>query len=143
MMKFMGLDDLTGTKSTAPFALGFLHATPVSGTGYDGTADLDWWYTSDAASIDGNRDPKTALMNGKFAAGGNLSSDPGTIQLSLVLAAGSVATLTMKNTLLTATSDASSVPTSSTGRDAGPPGERERRSSDQDLQVALGRKAVR
>ncbi len=114
MMKFMGLDDLTGTKSTAPFSLGFLHATPPTASGYDGTADLDWWYTSDPNSIDGNRDPKTALMNGKFATGGKLSSDPGTIQLGLILA-GSTATLTMKNALLTATSDAATVPTTSTG----------------------------
>ena len=36
-------------------------------------------------SIDGNRDPNTSLMNGKFNSG-NLSSDPGTIHLGLVLA---------------------------------------------------------
>ncbi len=117
MMKFLGLDDLTGTKSTAPFSLGFLHATPATGTGYDGSADLDWWYPADAASIDGNRDPKTALMNGKFVSG-HLSSDPGTIQLSLVLA-GSVAVLTVKNALLTATSDASAALTMSSGATPG------------------------
>ncbi|MGZ3443359.1 MAG: DUF4215 domain-containing protein, partial [Polyangia bacterium] len=117
MMKFLGLDDLTGTKSTAPFALGFLHATPAMGAGYDGTADLDWWYPADAASIDGNRDPKTSLMNGKFVSG-HLSSDPGTIQLSLVLA-GSVAVLTVKNALLTATSDASAALTMSTAATPG------------------------
>src|SRR5207253_1024157 len=40
MMKFVGLDDLTGTSSTAPFALGFVNSSVVSGTGYDGTMDL-------------------------------------------------------------------------------------------------------
>ena len=45
-MKFLGLDDLTGTASTAPFSLGVLHGTPVAGPGYDGTNDLDWWYTT-------------------------------------------------------------------------------------------------
>ena len=117
MMKFLGLDDLTGTKSTAAFQLGFLHATPSSTTGYDGTADLDWWYTTDAMSIDGNRNPKTSLMNGKFN-GGKLSSDPGTIQLGLILA-GSPATLTMKNTALTATSDAATAPKMSSGATPG------------------------
>ena len=117
MMKFMGLDDLTGTKSTAPFALGFMHATPVASSAYDGTADLDWWYTSDLTSIDGNRDPNTSLMNGKFVAG-NLSSDPGTVHLGLVLA-GSPATLTMKNAVLTATSDAATALTVSSGATPG------------------------
>jgi cysteine-rich repeat protein len=117
MMKFLGLDDLSGTKTTAPFSLGFLHAAPVTSASYDGNADLDWWYTSDGASIDGNRDPKTSLMNGKFNSG-NLTSDPGTIELVLVLA-GSPATLTMKNSKLTATSDASTAPTMSSGATPG------------------------
>lgn len=119
IMKFLGLDDLTGSLSTAPFALGFLHATPVAGAGYSGTSDLDWWYTSDVASLDANRNPKTALMKGKFAAGGNLSSDPGTIQLTLVLAAGTTAVLTMENTVLTAKSGMSSAPTKSSGATPG------------------------
>jgi cysteine-rich repeat protein len=119
IMKFLGLDDLTGSQSTAPFSLGFLHGTPATGTGYNGASDLDWWYTSDTASLDGSRNPKTSLMNGKFTAGGNLSSDPGTINLTLVLAAGSSATLTMKNTVLTAKSGASSPPTMSSGATPG------------------------
>src|SRR6185369_5939309 len=117
ILKFLGLDDLTGTKTTAPFQLGILHGTPTSTAGYDGTADLDWWYTSDSASIDTNRDPKSALMNGKFLTG-KLSSDPGTVLLTLLLG-GSPATLTMKNTVLTATSDAASTPTSSSGATPG------------------------
>lgn len=112
-MKFMNLDDLTGTKSTAAFQLGFMHATPVTGTGYNGASDLDWWYTTDVNSIDGNRNPTTALMNGKFNAS-SLTTDPGTIQLGLVLA-GSVATLTMKNTVLTAKSTTATTPTASSG----------------------------
>jgi cysteine-rich repeat protein len=119
IMKFLGLDDLTGSQSTAPFSLGFLHGTPVAGAGYYGASDLDWWYTSDVASIDASRNPKTSLMNGKFTAGGNLSSDPGTINLTLVLAAGSSATLTMKNTMLTAKSGTSSSPTMSSGATPG------------------------
>jgi len=119
IMKFLGLDDLTGSKSTAPFSLGFLHATPVAGASYNGASDLDWWYTSDLVSIDGSRNPKTSLLNGKFTTGGNLSSDPGTINLTLVLAAGSTAVLTMENTVLTAKSGASSTPTASSGATPG------------------------
>jgi cysteine-rich repeat protein len=117
MMKFLGLDDLTGTKSNAAFALGFLHATPVAASGYNGNADMDWWYTTDVNSIDGNRNPKTSL-NANIASGGKLLSDPGTIQLGLILA-GSVATLTMKNTILKATSDEATVPGTSTGATPG------------------------
>src|SRR5207253_8191527 len=59
-----------------------------------------------------------SLMNGKFATGGKLSSDPGTIHLGLVLA-GSPATLTMNNALLTATSDGSTAPLMSSGATPG------------------------
>ena len=116
MMKFLGLSDLTGTSATG-FQLGFLHATPVAGASYDGSNDSDWWYTTDANSIDANRNPTTSLMNGKFAAG-KLSSDPGTVNLGLVLA-GSTATLTMKNTVLTATSNSATPLATSSGSSPG------------------------
>jgi hypothetical protein len=54
-----------------------MHATPVMGGTNDGTADVDCWYTTDPMSIDGMRNPKTVLMNGKFVSG-NLSADAGT-----------------------------------------------------------------
>lgn len=118
LIKFLGLDDLTGTASTAAFRLGFLHATPTSTSGYDGNADVDWWYTTDAMSIDGTRTPTTQLMNGKFAAG-TLTADKGTLTLTLILG-GSVATLTMYNADITARSDmAATAPKSSTGATPG------------------------
>lgn len=113
MMKFLGLDDLTGTKSTAPFALGFINSTVVTGTGYDGTNDLDWWYMVDPLSVDGSRNPKTSLMNGKFASS-ILSADKGTLVLNVVLG-GSAATLTMYNSNISAKVDQpASPPTIST-----------------------------
>ena len=120
MMKFLGLDDLTGKQSMTAFALGFLHATPVSGSGYSGNSDKDWWYTTDMNSVDANRNPKTSLMNANIGSGGKLATDPhgGTVELNLVLA-GSVATLTMKNTILKATSGMASSPTASTGATPG------------------------
>jgi cysteine-rich repeat protein len=99
-LAFNGLDDLTGTSSTAPFSLGVLHATPTAGTGYNGASDLDWWYPTDTASINANRQATSVLMNGKFAAS-KLTTDPGTAILGLVLA-GSPASLTMYNTVMTA-----------------------------------------
>jgi hypothetical protein len=116
-MKFMGLDDLTGTASTAPFSVGVLHASPVAGTGYDGTNDLDWWYTTDGMSIDGMRNPLSSLPNGKFAAG-TLTAGPGTLQLKLLLA-GSPATLTMYNASMSASSSTATTPTQSSGATPG------------------------
>jgi cysteine-rich repeat protein len=121
-MKFMGLDDLSGTKSTAPFALGVMHGAPVTGNNYNGNSDLDWWYTTDSASLDGSRNPTDQLTGGKFVSS-KLSTAPGTLNLIINLV-GSVARLTMYNSLITATAAASStmqpgIPLKSTGA---PPG---------------------
>jgi cysteine-rich repeat protein len=117
-MKFLGLDDLTGTASMVPFSLGFVDSTVVSGTGYDGTADLDWWYTVNPMSVDGSRNPKTFLSNGKFAAS-TLSADKGTLVLNLVLS-GSPGSLTMYDSLISAqVVDAAKAPTMSSGATPG------------------------
>ncbi len=119
MLKFIGLDDLTGTASMTPFSLGVLNGTVVMGTNYDGTNDLDWWYTVDQMSIDGSRNPKTSLMNGKFAAS-VLSADKGTLVLNVVLG-GSPATLTMYDSNIAAkVTDPVSAPTMSSS--GGTPG---------------------
>jgi cysteine-rich repeat protein len=99
-MKFLGLDDLKGTKTTAPFSLGFMHGSPVAGTGYNGASDLDWWYTVDMASLDGNRNPTDLLTGGAFNSS-NLTTTPGTLNLVINLV-GSVAKLTMYNSVITA-----------------------------------------
>jgi cysteine-rich repeat protein len=118
LIKLLGLDDLTGTHTTLPFRLGFLHATPTSTSGYDGTNDVDWWYASDLMSLDPMRNPTTQLMNGKFAAG-TLTADKGTLTLTVNLG-GSAATLTMYNANVTARSDqAATTPKSSTGATPG------------------------
>jgi cysteine-rich repeat protein len=113
MMKFVGLDDLTGTASSAAFSLGFINATVVTGGGYDGTNDLDWWYSVDPLSVDGSRNPKTSLTNAKFV-GSVLSADKGTLVLNVVLG-GSPATLTMYQSKISAKVDvAATKPTIST-----------------------------
>ena len=60
-----------------------LPATPrrSAGTGYDGTSDLDWWYTTDPISIDGTRNPTTSLIERQVRGGGKLTADPGTLAL--------------------------------------------------------------
>jgi cysteine-rich repeat protein len=116
IIKFLGLKDLTGS-SASGFTLGFLNAAPVMASGYDGTNDVDWWYTIDAASIDGMRNPTALMMNGKFVAG-TLSADPATLILHVTLA-GSVATLTMHEAKISAKAGTSDAPTASTGATPG------------------------
>ncbi|MDB4967325.1 MAG: Multiple EGF-like-domain protein 3 precursor [Myxococcales bacterium] len=118
ILSFFGLDDLTGTKSTAPFSVGTLHGSPDAGAAYDGTNDLDWWYPTDAVSIDAaTRLPKNLLPNGAFASG-KFTAGPGTLTLNLVLA-GSPAALTMYDARFSATSNAASAPLMSSGATPG------------------------
>lgn len=58
--QFLNLDDLTGTADSS-LSMGVLTGTPVAGTGYNGNADLDWWYTIDAADLDSNRVPTATI----------------------------------------------------------------------------------
>jgi len=90
LFKFLDLDDLTGTVDPS-IKLGPVGGSPVSGAGYSGTSDLDWWYKVDPTSIDSTRTP-TAQLNGKIVskvldASGNmkvsLSFGSGPVQLSL------------------------------------------------------------
>jgi cysteine-rich repeat protein len=81
MLKFAGLADLTGT-SAGPFLLGGLSGKPVAGSGYDGNNDVEWWYTTDSNSIDGQRNPKSSL-NASIAA--KVLDATGTIDLGLSL----------------------------------------------------------
>jgi cysteine-rich repeat protein len=115
-MKFLGLDDLTGTSDPA-IELGILNATPVMGAGYSGTSDLDWWYTVDPMSIDATRGPKTK-MSGAIAAK-VLTAGPSNIGLTLALG-GAPATLRMTATRVSVTNSSTvSAPAASTGATPG------------------------
>jgi cysteine-rich repeat protein len=64
--KFMGIKDLTGTAQaqSTGLALGAISGTPAAapaGETYDGGADLDWWYTTAASTIDSSRNPLSQL----------------------------------------------------------------------------------
>jgi cysteine-rich repeat protein len=84
MLKFMGLSDLSGT-SQASLQIGGLGGKPVAGNAYDGTNDLEWWYTTDPNSIDAARNPKT-FLNGSITA--KLLDATGTLDLGISLAGG-------------------------------------------------------
>lgn len=84
--KMMGLTDPTGG-GTQTLQLGDVTGKPVTAPPretYDGTKDLDWWYATDASTIDASRVP-TAILGGSLASKG-LTAGPG--KLTLVLAFG-------------------------------------------------------
>ena len=115
LLRFLDFDDLSGTND-ASIQVGILTGTPVVGPGYDGTDDVDWWYTAAANTIDGNRMPITTLA-GTIAS--NVTSvGPGTATLTLPLF-GTPASLSMSDLTFTSTNGAASIPLASAG---GPPG---------------------
>ena len=117
LMASIGPNDLSGTNDPG-FQLGVMSATPQIPAGsppYNGSSDLDWWYTPDPASIDASRHPLYTL-NTQIAAH-VLNAGPGTIVIPNPLATG---TVRYSNARLTITTNASSAPTISSGTT--PPG---------------------
>ncbi len=115
MFKIMGLNDLSGNSD--PFVeIGFLTGTPVAGAMYDGTNDLEWWYTISAATIDANRNPLDKLTG--YISGKTLYGGPGNVSLSINFA-GIPATLRMSNAQVIASIGAVSTPLMSSGTTPG------------------------
>jgi cysteine-rich repeat protein len=116
MFTALGLDDLSGI--TDPMLkLGLLNGTHATGTApYNGTMDLDWWYTTDAASIDAMRAPLTQI-DATIAAKVLNASSP---LLSLTINLGGVpAALSMQQAKLRANIGPVSTPLTSTGMTPG------------------------
>ncbi len=118
MIEVLGLTDLSGqsTQSTG-VSLGVLQAAPVAGTSYDGTKDLDWWYTVAQSSVDANRAPlasmaATVTAAAKGSTTGAQVDAQGTIDVPLGLG-GAVALLHMSGTKVRANVGAVSTPTES------------------------------
>jgi cysteine-rich repeat protein len=116
--EFLKLSDLTGTSATG-LSLGGITGKAVAapaGATYDGTADLDWWYTTDSTVIDATRTP-TAQLPGSITAK-HLAAGPGTLSLVLSLGSGPAP---VKVTQATVNADigATSTPTASTGSTPG------------------------
>jgi cysteine-rich repeat protein len=112
MYKMMDLDDLTGTDDPS-VTMGWMTGIAVEGNGYDGTDDLDWWYTVDPSTIDAQRNP-LAVISGSLTSG-ELSAGPGNLTIGLDFA-GAMAYLDLSNAKLWLDIGASSAPlTSSSG----------------------------
>jgi cysteine-rich repeat protein len=65
LFKFVATDN---AGQTGMVTVGSLAGTPVASAGYDGTSDLDGWYTSDPLTYDATR-TATALLTGSYTAG--------------------------------------------------------------------------
>ncbi len=115
MFEFEGLTDLSGTND-ASFDVGIFTPTPVAGSGYDGTSDLDWWYSPDASQFNLDGSAK-AHLSASFTDGA-LGAGPGDISLPINFA-GAPASLALSAVRIEATAGATSTPLSSSGS---PPG---------------------
>jgi cysteine-rich repeat protein len=116
LFETLGLTDLSG-QSPANFSIGIMNGAPITGAGYSGTADLDWWYNPDPNSIDANRVPMTkmpaSIQNGILTAG------PSAVVINLTLG-GALSPIDMSNVVVTVSIGASSIPKVSAN--ANPPG---------------------
>jgi len=107
LMAFLGLDDLSGA-TDANLQIGLLDAAPQSPTAtYNGSSDLDWWYTADPLAIDGTRNPVEVLP--ASIAGTIVNAGPGRISLGITL--GAPALLSVSSARMRASTGSSSTPT--------------------------------
>jgi cysteine-rich repeat protein len=117
LFEVSGLTDLTGAGSQS-MALGSMSGTPLnSGTPYDGTNDLDWWYVASASTVGTNHVPLDSISG--TVTGGAMSVGPGNITLPLDLGGGA-ASLSLSSVVAKGTLGAASAPTVATA--AAPPG---------------------
>jgi cysteine-rich repeat protein len=111
-LTFAGLTDLTGTTTQPSIQVGVIDGTLAAAytTGVSGSADLDWWYTFDPASVNASNVPLVQLP--ASIAGSVLTAGPGTVNLSNLFGSGA-GILAIANATISAPIGASSVPTES------------------------------
>jgi len=116
LIKMLDMASLTGMDDPA-LQVGVVRGLPAAGLGYSGVADLDWWYTVNAATIDATRNPLDKLPGN--ITGNVLNAGPGTMSVPVNFFPSSAAVLRMASAKLTATIGLSFAPGTSAG---GPPG---------------------
>jgi hypothetical protein len=127
---FSGLTDLTGITAQPSVQVGVIDGTLADAytTGFSGSADLDWWYDFDPATVNSSNVPLLQLPAATAAS--VLTAGPGTINLSNLFSSGG--TLAVANSTISVPIGASSAPTeSSTGN---PPGHLASENLDPSLQ---------
>jgi len=107
LLAFRGLVDLSGT-SAESITLGIAYGTPSVAPNYDGSRDLDWWYTPVAGQVDGGvfYSSSTASLSA-----GVLNASPGRIQLPLF----SAVVVTLSSVKVRLPIGATSLPLASSG----------------------------
>ncbi|HET7540120.1 MAG TPA: hypothetical protein VFK05_09615 [Polyangiaceae bacterium] len=81
LFAFPGLRDLSGM-SAETFELGMAFGAPSVAASYDGTSDLDWWYTPATGQVDGSGvlySSSTAQLSE-----GVLDAEPGSLRIPLL-----------------------------------------------------------
>lgn len=131
LLQMLDLDDFLGV-SDPTLQVGVLGGTAVTGAGYNGTSDLDWWYTADPSMLTGDGLAEDQLPASISAA--VLDAGPGSIRLPILLA-GSPATLALSSVRLKASIGSSSTPLTSNGN---PPGHLASENLDPTLQTFFG-----
>src|SRR5262249_22791908 len=106
---FRGLPDLQG-KNVPALTLGGVLGKPAMGMNYDGTKDLDWWYTTDPTTIDANRNPLVGLAGSVVS--GALSAGPGRLTITLDVGGDQPSPVALSRVRVRATVGAASRPLS-------------------------------
>ena len=110
-LQALGMTDLTGVSSQT-VQIGILGGLPTSSTAtYSGTADKDWWYTTDTTTINASRVALKQLTG--TIASKSLTTSPGEI-LVTVSFVGVAVTMDIFHATLASTLNASDTPTVST-----------------------------
>jgi len=116
VLSMLGITDLSGANQPN-FQVGLVTGTPTPGSSYNGSSDLDWWYTPDAGTIDANRVPKAQLP--ASITSNALTAGPGTVTLPFPFST-SIVSLRLANTTITATTNTVTTPLES--NTSAPPG---------------------
>ncbi len=116
LLAYTKLADPRGQSDSAA-EVGLAPGVPVFGPGYDGAADLDWWYGAEPESLDATRAPKERLP--ATFSGGNMTAGPGRLTMRLSLGAAPTPLL-FSGVQLKLQSGAATAPRSSA--DGKPPG---------------------
>jgi cysteine-rich repeat protein len=116
MFTMLGNTDLTGTNQ-ASFKVGVLSGSPVAGSSYSGTADLDWWYNFDPAYVALNNTPTGTLPASITAK--TLTAGPASITVPFPVG-GTAAVVQLANATMTATTNTVTTPLESAT--SAPPG---------------------
>ena len=116
-VKMFDLGSLTGADDPM-VQVGAVRALPAAGVGYNGTADLEWWYNVNATSIDPSRNPLDKLAG--TIAGNVLNAGPGSMSLAVDLFPSATTVFRLSSAKLQALVGVSFAPSASAGNT--PPG---------------------